>query len=438
MKNIKYSLISLAFFGLISCSVEKPFDGPQKTGFGEFSKYAMDLDVSVINGTRATTQDILNDCDIVIQKPGTPSVTVVSYKYKDMPDIVKLDAGSYVVKATYGENHDAAFENPYYLGESVQFDIEPNKITTDIGTIECKLENVKVSINFHSSLYEKMDDNAYVEVYVNKEASLKFKKDETKAGYFKHSDVRTLTATFHGVIDGVELNEVKTLSDIDKGNHYSLTFSSHEYSQDSTNGAITPSISVSAKVTIENINENITIEEDKILDNSERPKEEDPSTGGDPSDPEDPEDPEDPDENSIEIFEVKNPDPEGNQIDLDKINYVDGNSFVALKVICPNKIKNFYVSIKKPLADFLDDILPAEFDLAHPDEEYLTAFRDDLQLIGEGLDSLYDQEEVEFNVTKFMPVLCMIPDIKGQVNEFVIQVIDQNEDEKTVSLKLVP
>lgn len=438
MKKNKYIVGFLTLLGLASCSVENPFEGPQSSGTGEFSKYALDFDVSVINNTRATTsQDIIDNFSIVIQKVGTNPTTVATYLYKDMPDVITLDAGSYIAYATYGENQEAAFEKPYFLGQSKQFEILPDKITTDIGTIECKLENVKVTIDFHSSLYSQMDDESYVEVYVNPNASLKFYKDETRAGYFKHSDVCTLTATFHGNIDGVDLHEVKTLSDVDKGNHYNVTFAKHEYSADSDNGEIGAHLDVVASVTIVNVNENITIADDEILDDNERPKEQDPSTGDDEPGDDDPQDPkpEEPSQPGEEVY------PDGPQASLDDIstvvlgqdavNYISADTKVVLNIHSNAGLDTFYVTVESNSLNL--ETLGAEggkLDLINPGAMEETLHN--LGLMDPDVNSFKGYNDVRFDISGFMELLTLL----GEDSHLFIIHMEDADDDDTIYLNL--
>ena len=440
MKRNKYILPAIVSLCMVSCSVEAPFESGKVEGTGELSKYAFDIDASVMETTRATSQDIVDDFSIVIQKTGTTPTPAVSYqRYAEMPEVVTLEAGSYKAIATYGENKNAAFEQPYYLGESDEFKIEPNKITTNIGDIVCKLENVKVTINFHSSLYNSTDENAYVEVYVNKDEALKFSKDETRAGYFKHSDVCTLTATFHGIVDGVELHEVKTLDNVNKGNHYSLTFAKHIYTEDNENGELGAGINVMASVTIVNMNENITIAEDEILKDDERPKEDDPSTGDDPGkeDPEDPDGPENPD--------VKPEKPsitacEG--IDLDSVNTLEEGMPIILNIISGSPITSFFVKIDSTDQGFMDaieEMIGKEFDLITLNkEEGLGYSLSELGFpVGEDVSNPAEKDENGNGLIKFeiTPDLQMLLVAYEGTHEFSLKVTNA-EGTSEVTLKL--
>ena len=421
-----FGLISL---GLASCSVERPFEGPKASGTGEFSKFALNLDVTPLDNTRAGNQDVIDDFTVVFQKTGTTPMTVASYRYGDMPDVITLDAGTYTVYATYGENQDAAWEKPYFEGQSSEFSIVADKITTSIDPIECKLENVKVSIDFHSSLYSNMRKDDYVEVYVNPDASLRFTKEETRSGYFKHSDVCTLTATFHGMVDGVEIHETRTLSDVEKGNHYSLTFAKHEYSADSEDGNINTEFSVLASVTIVNLNENITIADDEILDDKERPSEdepnvEDPTPGPtDPDDPEDPDGPSDEDSNGP-VFEM---DPTST-VELEKVCDVNEESVVILNIHSDKGIEKFLVQI---LSDDLTELIGGDGTLNLVEPGNMLEFLQGVQILQDGKETLKGEKDVTFDVTGFMPMLMLV---EG-THKFVITVGDA-DGENTVNLIL--
>lgn len=439
MKKIKYIIASLAFVSLAACSVEDPFQGEKNSGTGQFSKAALQLNVTYDpnTGTRAENQDFLNDFVIVFQTVATTPVTVASYKYSEMPEVVTLEANKYTVTATYGENHDAKFENPHYKGMSEEFEVKPNEITTSLGTIKCALANVKVTINFHSSLTGHMSDDSYVEVYVNKDASLKFTKDHASssiAGYFKHSDVNTLTATFHGTVDGVEMNEVKTLQNVQPGYHYALTFKRHDY-QNEENGEIEGGIDVEASVTVVDLNRNVTIMDDEVLDDSERPSEDDPSGGEDPgTDPEDPDTPDEPSNDPPVITPIG--------VDLNEVNeLVDGMSII-LYITSGSSISSFIVEIGSTDDGFMqaiDEMISSKFDLIELDKN--EGLGEALSLlgfpVGEDVSNPSDVDEngngkIKFEITSDLQIL-----LKAYEGTHEFKFTVENEAGKTQeSLKL--
>lgn len=434
MKKKIYISTVLSLLILSSCSVEAPFESTVEKGFGLIKKIALNLEVSAkdeLLKTRASNDELLKDFVVVFQTVGSTPITVGSYKYSDMPEVISLQAGNYKITASYGENKDAAFENPHFLGVSNEFTVKANEIKSDLGTIKCNLENVKVSINFHPTLATYMDEDAYVEVYVNKNAPLRFTKKHAEsemAGYFKHDDVCTLTATFHGVVDGVELNEVKTLNNIQKGNHYRLTFMRHEY-EDEERGDLEGMVDVNASVTVTDLNRNILIVEDEILDDSERPREEDPSTGEDPKDPTDPDEPEEPGDGPQMTLDESCMGAGGKEIVFGEPCDVDENSIVILNIHSNTGIKEFVVDIVSEnlhLSDLGAD--SDSLDLVNPGK--LTSTLQVLGILKDGKTTLENERDVDFDISGLMGMLCALP---GE-HKFIITVGD---DEGTSVVELI-
>lgn len=259
------------------CSKEDPF-GYSNEGEGQFLKSALDVDLNpeAVEYRRTRANADIDDFTIIFNSSES-SAPEVKYLYKDMPEIVVLPAGSYTVTATYGKNLDAEWESPYFLGVSKPFEVYANDITTDIDPIVCNLENIKVTVAFDKSLRDHMSSNSYVDVKVGHSSALAFstvEADAEKAGYFMHSEERTLVAEFHGTVDGAEILEVKSLDEIKKGAHYKINFRLHQSGDSDSNGDVNlGGIVIDANVEVVNVNNNVPLGEEELLDDSERPKE---------------------------------------------------------------------------------------------------------------------------------------------------------------------
>lgn len=431
MKKIQYISSVLALMCLSSCAIEDPFPAGS-TGQGQFSKKALNLEVTADEfiTTRTSSEDELKGFKIVFTPTDSKNTQVVYDDYAEMPNIVTLNTGNYTITASKGDNQEADFEKPYYVGTSNSFEIKENEITTNIGIIKCQLQNIKVTIKYHDLLVNHMDiESTHVEVKINEDGTpLKFTKihsDNETAGYFKHKNECTLVATFKGIVDGVELNEVKTLRDVSPGNHYKITFTRHEYNGEDS-GDVDGSLGVDASVTTENKNTNVIIDEDKLLDDNERPGNnqsgnEDPSDPSDPNDPSDPGNDDDPSDNKPTIEAVANPETGKYDIILDQRSDVHSDSYVSLKINCPEGFKVFNVTISDNFD--LGGILPNNLDLINPDNEDLPALRD-LDILGEDDDSLKDKTEAVFNVTPFMSILCESGSFANQEYVFTIYIED--------------
>ncbi len=273
----KIYLIPLLSAGLLmaGCSKEKGFDDEMSDGEGQVLKTALDMSTTSdqIMVTRAEQGVDLSNFKINFIKKGE-TVAAKSYTYSEMPDVVTLKVGTYTATAELGQDLNAEWENPYFKGQSEEFDVEAYKITSFISPIECALMNIKATIAFDETLLAAMSSDSYVEVKVGDNPGLNFTSAEAasgKAGYFKHTNENTLVATFHGTVNGSEIVESKSYEGIAKGRWYKLTFKLHQNSGGDPTGGASGEIVVDASVTTEDVNADVTLEDDAPLDDSDRP-----------------------------------------------------------------------------------------------------------------------------------------------------------------------
>lgn len=273
----KIYLIPLLSAGLLmaGCSKEKGFEGEMSDDEGQVLKTALDMSTTSdqIMVTRAEQGVDLSNFKINFIKKGE-TVAAKSYTYSEMPDVVTLKVGTYTATAELGQDLNAEWENPYFKGQSEEFDIEAYQITSFISPIECALMNIKATIAFDETLLAAMSPDSYVEVKVGDNPGLNFTTAEAtsgKAGYFKHTNENTLVATFHGTVNGSEIVESKSYEGIDKGRWYKLTFKLHQNSGGDPTGGASGEIVVDASVTTEDVNADVTLEDDEPLDDSDRP-----------------------------------------------------------------------------------------------------------------------------------------------------------------------
>lgn len=286
MKKI-YLLTMLAAGLLFSgCSKENPFDGGE-SGEGKVMKSALDMSVAESNvrknvTTRSENEYSLDNFMLSFVKDGQ-SIATKSVLYGEMPEVITLPVGTYTVTAVLGENRDAEWENPYFIGKSTAFEVSAYEITSYIEPIECELQNIKATVEFASSLREAIGDDAYVEIKVGSSNGLKYTANEVdagKAGYFRHTEETTLVAVFHGTIDGANVVETKSYSNIAKGCWYHLTFKLHGGDVEGS-GDADGNIVVDASVDVVDINADINVADDDPLDDGERP-EDGGESGSDP------------------------------------------------------------------------------------------------------------------------------------------------------------
>ena len=230
MRQYIYSILAAAaIIPLAGCEKESAFKFNTEEGKLNCESISVDYvnrNKTVRAGEDETAQPAVSigDFQVQILKSGNDT-PVNSFKYSEMPGIVTLPVGTYKATASYGDNPEAGWNCPYYYGESTDFEIMENEITSGI-KIDCKLGNIRVEVAFDTNGLSSVTDTKVV-VKARDNAELTF-TDKTKAsGYFKFVEENTtLIATFSAKINGVDINrEYTAFTDVKAGNYYKLNFS---------------------------------------------------------------------------------------------------------------------------------------------------------------------------------------------------------------------
>lgn len=415
---------------MAGCSKEKGFGGEMSDDEGQVLKTALDMSTTSdqILVTRAESGVDLSNFKINFIKKGE-TVAAKSFTYSEMPDVVTLKVGTYTATAELGQDLNAEWENPYFKGQSEEFDIEAYQITSFISPIECALMNIKATIAFDETLVAAMSPDSYVEVKVGDNPGLNFTTAEAtsgKAGYFKHTNENTLVATFHGTVNGSQIVESKSYEGIDKGRWYKLTFKLHQNAGGDPTGGAGGDVTVDASVTAEDVNADITLADDEPLDDSDRP-----NWGGDDPNPPTPPTP----DNGPTIAAA----PDAPNLVFDQIWEITPGESVKFNV--DSKAEG---GIQELTCDIISDALTPEvleginlashLDLAVTPEDLAAALTSDL------LKFPVNQKgntHVAFDITNFMGMLQGVQE-PGQIHKFKMYVKDANgECTKTLMLKIV-
>lgn len=341
---IGFALGAAIMATMTGCEKENPFrGGEENNGTGMVSTASLEVSLKneeYLMATRAETRVDVGDCRVAFVNTGTGE-TVETYTYSMMPEVVTLPVGEYKVTATYGENLPAAWDSPYYEGETT-FSVEADRITTDIEPVVCTLANMRVSIIFDPTLVEHMVAGSKVTVNAGTSGSLDFTVADQiagRSGYFAYEAANTLTATFTGTVDGGEVCETKAFNEVKPGTHYKVTFRLHTL-DDGEQGSIIPGgLKVDASVNEIDVTGNIA-PEDEVIPGDDRPEE-----GGDIEDPEPP----------VSGDITTQIAVEGDGFDLD--NFVDAGAYaeaqksVRMTVRTQKPIEKFQVTIKSATLD---------------------------------------------------------------------------------------
>lgn len=214
-KYLKYILICLVPLLFFSCSKSERNDLISR-GMGKLS-LSLEQD---LNHLLVTTKggdeglqfkiDILKN-DVIVQ-------TIEDHReLEDEPIILK--AGTYKIVASNGEDLPAAFESPFYKGETT---VEVKVGETVGATIDCALANVKASVSFSKGVTSNF--STYDVVISNGIDSLLYDKaNNAKNGFFRVTGILRYHIKLINT-DGVEYNISNTISNVQAREYYKLNF----------------------------------------------------------------------------------------------------------------------------------------------------------------------------------------------------------------------
>lgn len=430
-KYINTLLALLMVISLGACSKEALFDGDDSAvGEGRLLTDALSVSLANENGPksvktrRVSRAPEVADFDVAFLREGndTPEAT---YKYSEMPEIITLPAGSYVVRASYGDNPSAAWESPYYMGESSMV-IVADEITDEVDPVVCKFSNVRVSIEFDAKLRQAMGSDAKVTVKVGESGSLDFTvADEERSGYFAYvENSHTLAATFTGTVDGYLSSETKTYDNVAPGTHYRITFRLHDAGEEDP-GFITGDdiVVVDASVESEDMNKSVDSGETNIVDDM-RPKEDEEQGGETPTPPVGDDKPAPSIEavapysldavNRIEIVEEEGEEPRSKYpVELIIESEAEGGIIAFEVVIDSTKLTPEELEGVE-LSDKLDLVNTSSYPYGD-------------RLAGLGFPTnVGGQKHVEFKITGFVPLLAILDNGEPATHKFILTVTDAN------------
>lgn len=439
MKTKILSLITVfaLMTGLSACHDDGGIpEKPQVVEEGQVNLRSMGVEINnaekVVPSSASTTKSraSLDLSDYIVELYNSRGERVESYNYGSMPEIMTLPTGSYKVRIHSHVVQKAEWERPYFHGET-DFTVKSDTIT-NIGTVTCKLKNIKVSIRFSDLLKKYMGDDCTVTVVANDEGRLEFGRGETRSGYFQALEgSSTLVAVFNGTVGGHPETLTHTCSDVEAGHHRLITFKLKNVGPDEIDETgvidINDGIALDAEVTSEDLNAKISYEE-PTLDSKDRPGSDEAPDEGSGEDP-NPPTPPTPTDNPITL------EPVGASFDKENTPPSDGSE-VSITISAPNGLAHIVVSINSTNPNFMgavEELMPLKFDLAYPDTEELAT---QLSSIGFPVkDGVINQTEILFDITQFMGLLN---GFEGK-HDFQISVTDNKSQQevRTLTFKVI-
>lgn len=401
--------------GLWSCSDTWEPD-TDKTG----SLVLGGMEIEVDNVEKVVSRAGVDKNDFLVKIYDEKNMLVGNWVYGAMPEIVTLAVGDYRVDVQSHEVKKAEWDAPYFLG-SKTFSVADSRIT-EVGTIVCTFQSLKVSVRFDEPLRKLLGDNVTVTVRANDSGSLVYTPDETRSGYFEVvKGSTTLTLVFAGNVGGNYEEIINAYTDVEPGQHRIVTYSLHGPGGQipDENGGIDPSdgINIDVSYVDEDLNGNVD-DEDETLDPSDRPGQEE-NPGGD-EEPDDPTPPA-PAEGKLDIT--------SEHLSFDVPNGLDKADVAVVQIEAENGIANLKVDIttdNKTFESTVSEMLPLSFDLAYPG---------DMKEAYEGFgfktgNDVIGAKELDFDIREFIPLLESFPGL----HNFRLKVIDSKGQEITKTL----
>lgn len=433
------SSLALASCGGSDGPLDKPVVDPAAKGTFEIQMSAQNK--YIITGAGQTKTENNDNIEVknftVIVKNSQNEAIKAWSKFSEVEPVVTLEQGTYMLEAfstemvdEAGERLNAAWDMPYYYG-SKEFLVMP-QATAEVA-VECKLANIKTSVNFSEIFLAEME-NARVQITNNEEnpeyaGALIWTPGETRDGFFRVPETtKSLMVIVSGTskVTGTPTNIAITLNDVQARQWHKITID------------LAPS-SGGARVTMTINNE--LVEEEHII---EVPDDNDIiGNGGDNGiwNPDGGEDPNPNPDPTPELPLIVGKNLNGNPFDLaTAVKFTVGDESaktldVLLSSTANGGIKNLFVTIESanPGLSFL---INTPMDIANPAaEQWVTLFQE-VGIIDPNNPILGKTEHL-FSIGGLMSLLGGLS-VDGDEHRFIIRVVDANgESNATLTIQYV-
>ena len=204
MKQYLYTLLFASVFLFFSCEMKKDIFGEGNKGQMETTtedQGLLDLELQPqkeadipeskggVTGSDVVVIDVNEFAVDILDANG---IVVEHYNsYADLKNEggLMLPGGNYTIRATLGDDVNAGFDKPFYLGTNV-CEITPQEVAKVI--TDCVLSNKKVTFRCSDGFLKKFEDD-YSIVVNNNAGALTTNKEETRVSYLKNTGVLQFT-----------------------------------------------------------------------------------------------------------------------------------------------------------------------------------------------------------------------------------------------------
>ena len=224
MKNILFTLTAIMALLLSSCHSEEMRMKETEKGEVSLAKFtiSVELEIGNIEFSRASDIDVSK---YIITIKDAKGEEVGNWIYGEMPEIISLAVGNYIVEAASSSQPTTGINMPYYKGEQ-EFTIEANKLT-EVETIECHLANICVKFEFEEEFAELIEDDFEAVLKIGDNSVTMTKDDvenERKAYLPAVSENNSLDITWKGTLDGEAKEGTMRQDNIQAGEMHTVNF----------------------------------------------------------------------------------------------------------------------------------------------------------------------------------------------------------------------
>lgn len=421
MKNILFTLTAIMALLLSSCHSEEMRMKETEKGEVSLAKFtiSVELEIGNIEFSRASDIDVSK---YIITIKDAKGEEVGNWIYGEMPEIISLAVGNYIVEAASSSQPTTGINMPYYKGEQ-EFTIEANKLT-EVETIECHLANICVKFEFEEEFAELIEDDFEAVLKIGDNSVTMTKDDvenERKAYLPAVSENNSLDITWKGTLDGEAKEGTMRQDNIQAGEMHTVNFNLDKVDEVYPFGL---KVSIQIDETISRVDDMLVVNpgtEPPLEDFPAEDGGEDEGTGGGGTTSDAP---------TIVGTSFK-----GSPFDIDNdVLEIKEGEVVTLKVTLSSSvgIGHVYVTIDSETLtpDVLQSVgLTSSFDLVEPGQ-YESA------LNGLGFpvaDEVKGKKTVLFDITNFTSLMG----IYGEANHnFILRVSDTNGNSTTKTLKV--
>ncbi|MGV8095420.1 MAG: DUF4493 domain-containing protein [Mangrovibacterium sp.] len=215
--QLSFQMILCLALGIFINSCAKYEGGSTLDQFKGTLKLHVNLSLSAYESSHETKAGVYNDFQVRIFKKNEQTPIMTFEHSSEIPDLIELAEGEYYVTAACGGNPAAAFESPYYYGESELFTIADGQ--TAVVNVTCTLANIMVTIVYSENVISYFDD--YNTTVSNPTGNLLFTKDESRAGFFNTGPLLVECQLDYATGEGTK-TLTKNISPAQKGKHYEI------------------------------------------------------------------------------------------------------------------------------------------------------------------------------------------------------------------------